>query len=87
MTTGYIFLGGPADGDWRAVMSSHPAITIREYKPVETAGLGAAKTISVLDHVYTRRDMTGGHCVYAHTSIPTHEILPHLLRGYRSDAL
>jgi hypothetical protein len=87
MTTGYLFLGGPADGTRKLVSNTAPTHVVLEYKPIGIPELGPARTVSVLEHVYTRRQMSGGYCVYAHTSLPTHEILPRLLRGYRPDAL
>ena len=83
----YLFLGGPADGERRAVIDK-PTVYIRLIPPVsfgaDSNDLVALKTE---DHAYTRRELTGGLSVYAHTSLPTHEILPRLLRGYSPDAL
>jgi hypothetical protein len=85
----YLLIGGPVDGQRRPILNEHPRYRILEKPPLPQllAGDDNAVTISVIDHVYTRRELTGGLCVYAHTSIPSHEILPRLLRGYSPDAL
>ena len=88
MSQGYLFLGGPADGTRRVVPNSHPVFTYRVYPRFELGGQpDEVFSPKCTDHDYTRRELTGGLCVYAHTSIPTHEILPRLLRAYSPDAL
>lgn len=89
MADEYLLMGGPADGKRQAVLNMHPRIIIREYPPIPLAihAGDSLRELKITNHQYTRREMTGGYCVYAHTSLPTHEILPRLLRGYRPDAL
>lgn len=88
MTTGYLFLGGPIDGQRRVVQDCLPVFAVRVYPPFK-AGCepNDISKLTCEDHHYTRREMSGGHRVYAHTSIPTHDILARLLRGYSPDAL
>ena len=87
MSKNYLFLGGPEDGAWRSARD--PLHVVRKYPPLSfDSGFASVPAMqSVTDHHYTRRELTGGNCVYAHTSIPTHEILPRLLNGYSSKAL
>jgi hypothetical protein len=81
MTPGYLFLGGPIDGQRRLVQDRQTTLAVRICEPEDVT------KITCENHHYTRREMTGGHAVFAHTSIPTHEILARLLRGYSPDAL
>lgn len=90
MARGYLFLGGPADGQHKAVPDDTGYVRVRVSKMTPFSpgiALNDMRTFGLSDEIYTRREMTGGHRVYAHTSMPTHEILPRLLRGYSPDAL
>jgi hypothetical protein len=88
MTTGYLFLGGPIDGQRRVVQDCLPVFTVRAFPPFKVGyEPDDVSKINVEDHHYTRREMSSGHRIYAHTSLLTHEILPRLMRGYRPDPL
>lgn len=81
-----LFIGGPADGEHRAVYDNSPACRIREMPPLPThLPENAATTLKSTDHVYLRTRMTNGHNhVYLHESIDPSLIVDILISGYRN---
>lgn len=80
-----LFIGGPADGEHRAVYGDSPVTRIREMPPlrVDPSALTMA-TLNCIDHDYRRIKMVHGIHVYLHESLHPDEILPMLLSGYRN---
>ena len=86
--TGFLFIGGPMDGQRRAVERLVPVIRYRQspalYTPLREFNLN---TMVITEHYYVLRRMTCGTLLYAHDSIPEMEIVRHLVSGYRTNSL
>lgn len=79
-----LFIGGPADGEHRAVYDNSPALRLREMPPLPThPPEDHAATLKFTDHIYVRTRMETGH-VYLHESIHPSQIMEILLSGYRN---
>lgn len=81
-----LFIGGPADGDHRAVKDDAPVYRVREMPRLEPWSIcyADAAFLKAVDHNYTRIKMTGGNHVYLHESLHPTQILDLLLSGYRN---
>lgn len=81
-----LFIGGPCDGEHRAVKDNALVYRIREMPKLEPWSIcyTEAATLKVIEHDYTRIKMAGGHDVYLHESLHPMQILDMLLSGYRN---
>ena len=81
-----LFIGGPADGEHRAVKDNAPVYRIRESPKLTPWSICYADTATMkfIDHDYTRIKMAGGNHVYLHESLHPMQIIDFLLSGYRN---
>ena len=81
-----LFIGGPCDGEHRAVENNAPVYRIREMPKLEPWSVCYADsvTLKVVEHDYTWIKMTGGQHVYLHESLHPTQILDLLITGYRN---
>lgn len=78
-----LFIGGPADGEHRAVNRDLPVVAIIEAPELTWyRGIGE-ETLSLKRHHYVRMGLGNDNVVYVHDSIHPNLVVNWLVRGYR----
>lgn len=79
-----LFIGGPADGEHRAVNRDLPVVAIIEApKLMPRYHSSGEETLSLKHHHYVRMGLGNDNVVYVHDSIHPNLIVNWLVRGYR----
>ena len=82
-----LFIGGPADGERRAVEDYMTVCCVHEFPPLPPLldmKMEQAVTLKITRHHYVRVKMPDDWYVYVHDSLHPREIIGKLIRGYRS---
>jgi hypothetical protein len=90
----HLFIGGPADGEWKEVERERELWRVAELPPVRFdpySPLDSSQLITYKEHVYFRRywrddDSNRIHTFYVHSDVPLSSVFSLLIAGYRQPA-